>query len=293
MKKAELVVDAKASLGEGPSWDAEKNLLYWVDIPGEKVHIYDPVNNTDRTVSTGQFVSTVVPANSGELILTMHHGFYSLDLETEELNPIVDPESHISKNRFNDGKCDAAGRFWAGTMAINESKEKGALYCLEKDFSVKKVLDQVSISNGIAWDDRNKTMYYIDTPTKKIVAFDFELDSGTINNKRIIIDFPKGKGFPDGMNIDAEGMLWIAHWDGSKVSRWNPNNGEMLDSISVPVSKVTSCAFGGKNLDELYITTARVGLSEEELSSQLHAGGLFKVIPGVKGTETYKFDGKI
>jgi sugar lactone lactonase YvrE len=291
MNKPELVVDAKAVLGEGPSWDEEKQLLYWVDIPSQIVHIYNPASNTHKTINTGQYVSTIVPRNSGGLILAMHHGFYALDTDTELLTHLTDPESDKPSNRFNDGKCDPDGRLWAGTMAIDESLHKGALYCLEKDLSVKKVLDGVSISNGTAWDKENKTMYYIDTPTKQVVAFDFDINIGSISNKRVIINIPEGEGFPDGMNIDQEGMLWIAHWEGAQISRWNPEIGEKIDSISVPATRVTSCVFGGEYLDELYITTARVGMSEEEIQKYPHAGGIFKVKPGVKGVKTYGFDG--
>lgn len=291
MNKPELVVDAKALLGEGPSWDEEKQLLYWVDIPNQNIYVYNPASNTHKIINTGQYVSTIVPRNSGGLILAMHHGFYALDIDTEVLTLLVDPESDKPSNRFNDGKCDVYGRLWAGTMAIDESLHKGALYCLEKDLSVKKVLDGVSISNGTAWDKENKTMYYIDTPTKQVVAFDFDIKIGSISNKRVIINIPEGEGFPDGMNIDQEGMLWIAHWEGAQISRWNPETGKKIDSISVPATRVTSCVFGGENLDELYITTARVGMSEEEIEKHPHAGGIFKVKPGVKGVKSYGFGG--
>lgn len=289
LEEAELVLDAKASLGEGPSWDDKKGLLYWVDIIGEKIHVFDPVKEKDRTIQMGQFVTAVVPGGTDELILAMHHGLYRLNLEKEELSFIADPESQYPDNRFNDGKCDASGRFWAGTMATDESANKGAFYCLEKDYTVRKIFDGVTISNGMAWDESNKTMYYIDTPTQKVVAFDFDLASGSVENKRTALVFPDGKGYPDGMTIDEEGMLWIAHWGGSMISRWHPNTGECLDSVSVPASQVTSCVFGGKRLDELYITTARNGLTSEELASQPSAGGLFKVKPGVRGTRTHRF----
>lgn len=291
MIKPELVVDAKARLGEGPCWDAVNQLLYWVDIPNKSVHIFNPEKNSTKTIVTSQFVSAVVTRDSGGLILAMENGFYALDLDTEELTLIGDPESDKPNNRFNDGKCDALGRFWAGTMAFDESPGKGALYCLEKDLSIRKIFDGVTVSNGIAWDRDNKTMFYIDTPIKKVIAFDFDLEQGNLSHSREIINFPEGEGFPDGMNMDQEGMLWIAHWDGGRLSRWNPKTGEQIESIEIPAPRVTSCVFGGRHLDELYITTAREGMTDEELERFPLAGGLFKVTPGIKGVRTYGFGG--
>lgn len=291
MSELELVIDARATLGEGPSWDAKNQLLYWVDIRGKKVHIYDPKSNNSRSIDTGQQVGALVPRDSGGLILAMQQGFYALDVETGELTGIADPEEHLPNNRFNDGKCDAAGRFWAGTMDNDEVATTGALYCLEKDLTVRKIFDQVGISNGIAWESDNKTMYYIDTPTRQVVAFDFDLDSGTLSNKRVVVHFPEGEGFPDGMTIDAEEMIWVAHWGGYQLSRWNPRTGEKLESIPVPAANVSSCVFGGENLDELYITTARKGLDEDTLSKYPHTGGVFRLKTKVKGSPTYRFGG--
>lgn len=291
MKHSDLLIDAKAMLGEGPSWDEEKRLLYWVDIPNFNVHIYNPADNSNRVIHTSQYVSAVVPRRSGGLIVTMHHGIFSMDPETGELTPIVNPEAEKLNNRFNDGKCDPVGRLWAGTMAIDESPESGALYCLDRDLSIRKMLNNISISNGLAWDEGKERMYYIDTPTKGVYAFDFELNSGNINNKRVVINFRDEEGFPDGMNIDNEGMLWIAHWGGAKVTRWDPHKGKKIDTVLVAAPRVTSCVFGGENHDELYITTARIGMSEKELEIYPNAGGVFKVKPGVRGVKTYAFHG--
>ena len=291
MNSPELVVDAKALLGEGPCWDEEKQLLYWVDILNHHVHIYEPTLDSMKVIKINQYIGAVVPRNSGGLVVALYNGFYFLDPKTETLTPIADPEKDKPNNRFNDGKCDSSGRFWAGTMSLDGSLNKGALYYLDKDLLVKKVLENISTSNGLAWDLESRTMYYIDTPTKKVKAFDFNSTSGDISNQRVVIDFPENEGFPDGMNIDSEGMLWIAHWGGGQVSRWNPNTGEKIDSVIVPAPLVTSCEFGGKNLDELYITTAGIGLSEEEIQKYPHAGSLFKIKPGVKGTKTFGFNG--
>ncbi|MEB3102964.1 SMP-30/gluconolactonase/LRE family protein [Ferviditalea candida] len=290
-EKLELVIDAKATLGEGPCWDANANTLYWTDIVEQKVHMYHPLSDTSQFIQVGQYVSAVVPRQSGGLVLAMHRGFYFYDFRNKQLTPIADPEQDKPGNRFNDGKCDVKGRFWAGTMNLEEQPGLGAFYCLSPDKSVTKMLDSVSVSNGIAWSSNNKTMYYIDTPTRAVTAFDFDLDSGSLARPRQIICIPEGEGLPDGMTIDEEGMLWIAHWDGAKVSRWNPETGECLEEVPVPASKVTSCAFGGSRMDELYITTARKGLSEAELREQPHAGGLFCIKTSVKGTAGHSFSG--
>lgn len=288
---AELVVDAKAELGEGPSWDAGKQKLYWVDIMGQKVHSLDPGTGKMTSFDTGLFVGAAVPREKGGLILATHKGFYTLDVETGKISFIHDPEPDLSGNRFNDGKCDPAGRFWAGTMSFNEQDPTGSLYRLDADLSVHQMLDQITISNGLAWTSDHKTMYYIDSPTKQVVAFDYDLDTGEIHNKRTVITIPDGEGVPDGMAIDSEDKLWVAQFGGSKVSRWDPETGERLLTVSLPATNVTSCVFGGQNLDELYITTARKGLSKEQLEQQPQAGGVFRYKTDVKGTPTYLFKG--
>ncbi|WP_242223811.1 SMP-30/gluconolactonase/LRE family protein [Bacillus cereus group sp. BfR-BA-01380] len=280
----ELVIDAKATLGEGPCWDSKKQLLYWVDILEKKVHIYNPITNEGKAIFLGQMVGSVVPSESGEMILTLENGFYFLNPDTEELRAICDPESHLQENRFNDGKCDPAGRFWAGTTDAVGIDGKGALYCLDTDLTVKKKVEHVSTSNGLAWSPNHKYMYFIDTPTRKVVRFDYDICTGYIENPQDVVVIQKEEGLPDGMTIDEEGMLWIAHWGGSKVSRWNPMNGEQLLSISIPVLNVTSCTFGGRDLNELYITTAKMH------STDASAGGVFRIKTNIRGCPTYQFN---
>jgi sugar lactone lactonase YvrE len=287
----ELVVDAKAMVGEGPSWHAASRRLFWVDILEGNVHVYDPAGEHDRIIHVGQMVGAVVPRRDGGLIVAMHHGLASLDLDSGAIRTIADPESHLPRNRFNDGKCDPAGRFWAGTMSIDREPNAGSLYCLDTDCQVRQVLGGVTCSNGIAWSLDRSTMYYIDTPTGRVDAFDYDLPTGRIGNRRVVITVPETLGKPDGMAIDAAGMLWIAIWDGGCVTRWNPQTGGLDQTVSIPALHVASCAFGGSNLDELYITTARVRMPEEQLASQPHAGGLFRIHPGVQGPAALEFAG--
>jgi len=292
-EELELIPNTESSLGEGTIWHAQKQVLYWVDIVGEKVHIYDPATGSDRTLPTGQPVGTVVPRRSGGLMVAVQHGFASLDTETGKLEIVADPEGRLSKNRFNDGKCDPAGRFWAGTMPFKKGADPkgGSLYCLFPDHHVERKVEGVACSNGIVWSLDHRMMYYIDTPTREVWAYDYDIETGAISNKRVAISVPEGAGHPDGMTIDAEGLLWVAHWGGSQVICWDPKTGKQVRSIPVPATQVSSCAFGGPRLDELYISTARVGLSKAALKKQPHAGRLFRIRPGACGVEAPEFAG--
>lgn len=290
-QSAELVLEARAALGEGAIWDADRGVLYWVDILGCQVHIYDSAQGQDRTIDVGQYVGAVVPRTSGGLMLALHNGFASLDLASEEVEIVADPEGRPPGNRFNDGKCDPAGRFWAGTLALDGSPGVAALYRLNADLSVHKMLEDVTCSNGIVWTLDHQTMYYIDTGLGRVDAFDYDLETGTISGRRTAFEVPPERGYPDGSTLDSEGMLWVALWHGGAVSRWNPATGELLQVVEVPAPNVTSCAFGGPHLDQLYITTARNGLSAQELEAYPLAGGLFRAEIGVTGLPAFGFAG--
>ncbi len=290
-RAVEMVGGHKALLGEGPSWDRANRLLYWVDISGNKVHLYEPETGEDRQISMPGFVSSIVSRRSGGCVVTLQHGFYTLDLESSRLSLLAEVETGLNHNRFNDGKCDVTGRFWAGTMNMNKDSPSGALYSLLEDHTVRKQLSNVKISNGLGWSPDNKTMFYIDTPTLKVSGFDYDSKRGTISNRRTVVDFSTQKGRPDGMAVDEEGMIWVAHWGGSMVSRWNPSTGKLLERLALPVSQVTSCCFAGEKLDELYITTAGEGLDPEVLSKEPHSGTLFRARVGVRGLPTFEFAG--
>lgn len=290
--KVELVLDTQSSLGEGAIWNYRTAELIWVDINSQILNIYNPYLNFNRELLTGQMIGTVVPAESGNLIVALEKGFYQLDPSTGSKAYIANPEAGILGNRFNDGKCDPAGRFWAGTMNKRGKTGAGALYRLDPDSTVHKMIDKVSVSNGICWSPDNKTMYYIDTPTRKVVAWDYENATGNIGNPKTVIEVPAEMGYPDGMTIDEQGNLWIALWNGSAVGCWDPVTGDLLRKIKVPALNVTSCAFGDNDLGTLYITTAREGTGEKDLEKYPHAGGVFKVRPGVKGVEAFLFRGQ-
>ncbi|PEX86823.1 SMP-30/gluconolactonase/LRE family protein [Bacillus cereus] len=285
----ELIIDAKSSLSEGPCWDEKKQILYWVDIIEKKLCLFDPIKNTNRLITFDQQIGCVVPYIDDVVLLAMERGFYSLNLNTEKLTHIYDPEPHLLENRFNDGKCDPAGRFWAGTTDLYGIHAAGSLYCLHNNFTVDKKVVGVNTSNGIAWSPDHAFLYFIDTPTKKVVRFEYDIHTGEIRNPIDVIIFSENDGLPDGMTIDEEGCLWIAHWGGSKVTRWNPMTGKQLLSIPIPALYVTSCTFGGSDLTDLYITTARTRMTDEELKQYPHAGGIFRIQTNVKGCPTYSF----
>ena len=287
----ELALDAQATVGEGAIWHAQAQKLYWVDVEAGRLHVFDPADASDQAFELGQRVGAVVPRASGGVMLAVQHGFAALDLQNGHLTLWSDPEENVTGNRFNDGKCDPAGRFWAGTISLDRRPGTASLYCLEPDGSVRTMLRGVTNSNGIAWSLDGATMYYIDTPTRAVTTFDYCQATGQIANPRRAIAVPESLGKPDGMTIDAEGMLWIALWDGGCVGRWDPSSGRLLETISVPARRVTSCAFGGPNLDELFITTARNGLSQQDMVRQPHAGGLFRARPGVCGMPAFEFAG--
>jgi sugar lactone lactonase YvrE len=287
--EVKVVLDAQATLGEGPHWDQERNVLYWVDILERTLHIFDPSTNENRAILFEQYIGAAVPTKSGKLLLAMQNGIYQYNLETEELTFITDPESDQTTNRFNDGKCDPAGRFWAGTMSLTETSHSGSLYRFDPSGNVSKMLSSVTISNGLAWSPDRALMYYIDTPTREVAVYNYEEESGEISNKKTAVKIPEGMGNPDGMTIDYEGMIWVAHWGGARVTRWNPHTGTLLEEIHLPAKNVTSCTFGGENLDELYITTAKIGMTERELEQYPGSGNLFKVKTNYKGLPANSF----
>lgn len=274
---ADCVLDGKATLAEGPCWLEAEQALLWVDIEGSRIGLFEPATGDNREWPTPCHVGVVVPTTRGDWLAATQQGFFRFDPQTGELEPLVDPESDLPGNRFNDGKCDPQGRFWAGSIAYDRTPGAASLYCLDRDLQVRKMLADVSTSNGLTWSLDGTTFYYIDTPTRRVDAFDFAVESGEISQRRTVISIPEEMGKPDGMTIDRDGMLWVALWGGSCVSRWDPRTGTLLGKVHVAAERVSSCCFGGPDYRQLYITTARSGLSPEALESQPLAGGLFCV----------------
>jgi sugar lactone lactonase YvrE len=286
----ELILDAQTELGEGPVWDPAASCLYFVDILRGRVHRYDPASQATRTYEVDRMVGAVAPSESGNLMLASHDGFARLDLSSGRVQLIAEVEADRPDQRMNDGKCDPAGRFWAGTMALDERGGAGALYRLDPDLRVHTMLRHVSISNGLDWSSDGRTMYFIDSPTQSVDLFDFDLPTGAIANRRSLVRIGPVHGTPDGLTLDAEGCVWVTLWGGGEVRRYKPD-GSLAAVVRIPTSYPTSCTFGGPDLRDLYITTATIKLSDEERTNQTGAGGLFRARPGPAGRPPNRFKG--
>jgi len=288
--EAALVLDAHSELGEGPMWDPRAACLYFVDILCGRVHRFDPAQQQVRSYDVSHMVGAVVLTDGDDLMLAVQDGFARLDTRTGAVRSIAQLDDAHPDLRFNDGKCDPSGRMWAGTMALDERQAAGALYRLDPDGRIHRMLGDVTISNGLDWSDAGDTMYFIDSPTRAIDVFDFDLTGGNISNRRTFVRIPRGEGVPDGMTLDAEGYIWVALWGGGAVHRYAPD-GRCDAVVRVPTRYPSSCAFGGPDLGDLYITTAHVKLTPQERAEQPHAGGVFLVRPGAKGRPANRFRG--
>lgn len=287
---AKCVLDIQATLGEGPSWDDGTKTLLWVDIENHLVNRFAPETGENQAWTVETNPSFAIATENGDILVGTRGGIVRLDPVSGELRQVANPDSNLGTHRFNDAKCDPRGRLFAGT--ISDKREPDAnCYRFEPDFSYETVVTGVINSNGLCWSADQKTMYYIDTGTRKIDAFDYDVETGNIVNRRTVVTVSDEHGKPDGMTIDEEGKLWTGMWGGEAICRWDPSSGELLGKVSVAAPNVTSCCFGGENLDELYITTARNGLSDEQLAKYPQAGGLFVSRPGVIGTPTVRFAG--
>jgi len=273
----------RSTWGEGPIWWQGK--LIYVDIESHCVISYDPKTGEERVWEVGERVGTVVPRASGGFVIAGDHGFSFLDAESGEVTPIADPESDQPNNRFNDGKCAPDGHFFAGTISLVKETGAADLYRLSPDLQVSKAYGPVTNSNGIVWSADGKIAYYIDTPKKSVLAFDYE--SGLLTNPREIVSTSNLEGSPDGMAIDEGGHLWIAFCHGACVICYDPETGDEVRKIELPCLETTACAFGGEDLADLYVTTGLHKTEIEELAGRLLViKGL-----GVKGLPAHSFAG--
>jgi sugar lactone lactonase YvrE len=279
----ELILDARAALGEGPSWDAATRSLLWVDILAGRIHVFDHGSGRDRTLDVGRPVGAAIPAEDGRILACLQGEVALVDRETGVRELVAPLEPDVSANRANDAKCDTRGRLWLGTMAFDAAPNTGTLYRLDLD-GPTPVVERTACSNGIAWSPDDRTMYYIDSMAGGVDAFDYDVETGAPSNRRRLIDVPdEGGQLPDGMCVDADGYLWFCVWEGARVERRAPD-GRLDRVVELPVRRVTSCCFGGPELDCLFVTTARSDELEEP-----GAGGVFSVAPGVRGLPTNQF----
>jgi sugar lactone lactonase YvrE len=246
-----------------------------VDIVRHEIHSCTGNGQDHRVINTGEPIGAVALHSKGKLLAALQHGFAFIDLTDNSKEWIGNTVEEVPGNRFNDGKSDPSGRFWAGTMDRHGAKGAGNLYALQTDGNVKLKLKGVSVSNGMAWSPDGRYFYYIDTATREVSAFDFDPVNGEIRNQRTVVWIPPEMGKPDGMTIDTEGMLWVALWDGWSISRWDPFTGALLCRIMLPVARITSCTFGGKDLRDIYVTSASLGLSDLQKKEQPLAGSIF------------------
>ncbi len=286
----DVALAANADLGEGPIWDVGRQRLLFVDITRGEVHEYDPVGGAHAVYDAGQPVGAVTPTRRGDWLAAVRDGFLRLDPATGTTRLAAIVEEDHPDNRMNDGYCDARGRFWAGTMSMTHEPRAGALYRLDADGRVTRMLAGVTTSNGIDWSPDARCMYYVDTGTRRIDLFDFDLEAGTIANRRVFAAIAEAEGKPDGLIVDADGGVWVALWGGSAVRRYTPD-GRLERTIPLPVTHVTKCAFGGADLRDLFITTARGPLADEARAAQPGAGSVFHCRPGVLGRPATPFAG--
>jgi L-arabinonolactonase len=288
--QAVCVVDCKNQLAEGPVWDPVERALFWVDIPAGLVQRFEPISGARAVWAMPEGVGALALREKGGLIVALASGFALFDPATGALDRLASPEAALSENRMNDGKCDRRGRFWAGTMNGRADTFAGSLYSLDADLSCRRVAEAIGISNGPAWSPDDRIFYFADSRRRLIYAYDFDLATGAIANRRIFADCSHELFEPDGATVDEEGCLWSAQWNGWRIVRYRPDGG--IDRIvPMPVQRPTSCMFGGPNLETLYVTSARSGLSDEELAGQPQAGGVFALDAGVRGLPAFRFAG--
>lgn len=271
VRKPELVFYAGAELLEGPHWDAANNLLYCVSIEDSMIYAINPETGEVRTYLTDGPVGCAVLDRDGMILEAEKGGIFRIDPLTQE-KTFVAKAHDDERMRYNDGKLDPQGRLLVGTMGYGDTYEgHAALYAIEKDGATRKVLDGLTLANGMGWSPDGEMLYFIDTPTKKVGCYAYDSETGEAEFKKYVVEISDGSN-PDGMCVDPEGALWVAQYGGGKVCKWDPETGKKLEEVRLPVKNATSCCLGGTDLEHLYITTAKDGETEEEL-----AGGLFRV----------------
>jgi len=270
---AELIIDNRAGHGEGPVWDAD--FLYWVDLTACRLHSWKPGAGKVRDYQFQEPVCAVAPVADGRLLIAFAKRLAYVNLANLSIEEICKVEPEITGNRCNDGKMDPAGRFWIGTMSDDGSVEgAGALYRLDEGGRLTRVLDHLTVSNGMGWSHDSQTMYFIDSPMREIWAFDFDSTDSSIRNRRTVVRVPDDLGVPDGMTVGTDGTLWVAHWGAGCVCQWGPKSGLLLQRVDTGCPHTSSCCFSAEG--HLYITTSRLGLDAVALAAHPRSGGLYR-----------------
>jgi sugar lactone lactonase YvrE len=290
MTEITCVLDAKAAIGENPVWSIEERVLYWLDTTQRAIHRFDPQSGVNQTWRMPDLVCSFALREDRGLIVALGAGVYLVDLETMSLDAIAGEVTDKTQTRLNDGRCDRAGRFWVGGMDLEKHRRIASLYRVDPDHSIHKVVDELIVSNGLAWSPDSRTMYHSDSRQNVIWAYNYDLKTGIPSNRRVFATTNPEEGLPDGAAVDAEGFYWSAGVRGGRVTRYAPD-GSVDTVIKLPISLPSMCAFGGDNLDILYVTSAREFLSESKLSEEPLAGGVFAIDVGVRGLPEPRFRG--
>ncbi|HEX2115692.1 MAG TPA: SMP-30/gluconolactonase/LRE family protein, partial [Alphaproteobacteria bacterium] len=269
-----VALHSKALLGESPIWCERDQALYWVDIRGREIRRFDPATGEDRAWKMPEDIGSIGFRQNGGFVAALRSGFAFFDPKTGALECLHNPIAGRRDLRFNDGRCDRAGRFWAGTVQEKRVAGLAALYRFDPDRRCTLMADGITVANGTAWSPDDRTMYFADSWTREIYAYDFDLRAGTIANRRVFARFGDDEGIPDGATVDVDGNLWIAHFDGWRVTRFAPD-GRVDRVVEMPVPRPTSCAFGGRDLNVLYVTSASFSLTEEMLARAPLSGAIF------------------
>jgi len=291
MNDVERVLTVANQLGEGPIWHPDEGAMYWIDIDERKIFRFYPSTEKLESFDVETRVTALAMRASGGFVTATDKGLAYWDTQTQQLSFIADPEADNPSARFNDGAVDRQGRFWAGSMnEVDFVTPDGSLYRLDPDGSIHTMEVEIPLSNGIGWSPDDKTMYFTDSTRQVIWAYDYDPATGTISNRRPFVQVSREGVLPDGLTVDSEGYVWSAQWGAGNVTRYDPT-GNVDRVIRLPAQQITCPAFGGENLDELYITSAWTGLSQGERVKQPLAGALFRIKVGVKGLAEPKFAG--
>ena len=285
----EVAIHAGALLGEGPRWDAVEERLLWVDIEGRALHLFDPAEDEDRAIGFDARIGSAAPMDDGRVLVALADRLAVVELESESVRTLVEIP-HGEGIRLNDGACDPAGRFWVGSMALDYAPGAAALYRYSPAGGLDRVLEGVTLSNGLGWSPDGRTMYYVDSMAYRVDAFDFDVVTGAISERRPLIVIERGGGIPDGLAVDDEGGIWLALWGRATIRRYSPD-GELVGVLDVPADNVTACCFGGDDGRSLYVTSASVDLSEEKRRERPLAGSVFVTRVDVSGPPAQPFKG--
>ena len=290
MKNAEPVLPCQNRLGEGPIWSVEEQSLYWVDIVAPAIHRFRPSDGAHDRWMMPEHVGSLSMRETGGLVVALKSGFALFDPESRRIDMINDAEADQLDNRFNDGRCDRRGRFLAGSLTYSEDAPAGSLWSLDIDHKATPVLNGITVSNGLCWSPDGATMYFVDTPTREIRAYEYDQDAGIPQNPRVIATTDEDGGWPDGSITDSEGCIWNSEWDGARVVRYTPD-GTVDRIVNVPARRATCAAFGGPDLKTLYITSAWDRMSQSEREEWPLSGNLFAIDVDIPGLPDPKYGG--